>query len=97
MPLSFGSINLLGCLTELRNILLARSPVYYKRMKIKNSYMKEMDRKGKREGARSTEHGASKLPPGVPLSQHLHVFTNPEAPLTHSLDMFVEASSYRHN
>lgn len=55
MPLSFGSINLLECLTELRNILFTRSPVYYKRIKIKNGYMKEMDRKGKREGAQSLQ------------------------------------------
>lgn len=38
------------------------------------------------------EHGASR--PGVPLSQHLRVFTNPEALQTSLTGDFMEASSH---
>ena len=30
---------------------------------------------------------------GEPLSQHIHVFTNPEAPQIHTIRDFLEASS----
>lgn len=43
------------------------------------------------------EHGAAMPSPGMPHSQHLHVFTNLEALQTSYLWDFMEASSSRHN
>ena len=47
------------------NSLLTRLPVYYKRIQLRNSQMKEM-------------HRARYVGRGVPPSQHLHMFVNPE-------------------
>lgn len=73
MTTFFLWFNLLEQLTDLlRSILL----VYYKRTEVKNSWMEEMRRAG-------YVGGDTKLPcplPGVPLSQHLHLFTTWELP-----------------
>lgn len=54
--------------------------------------MEELCRQGMWDGLR-----ASMPCPGVPHSQHLHVFTNSEALQTSYFGDFMEASSRRHN
>ena len=56
------------------NRLLTRLLLYYKRLQLRNRQMKQMQKIMYGGGVRSFH-----APLGMPLSQHLHVFTNPEA------------------
>ena len=88
---SLSLTTFLAGLIGLKENLLTRLPVYYKRVQLRNSQMEEMHKAKYGEG-----HRASLSSPGAPPSLHLQVFTKLKFSETLWVGFLMEALLWRH-